>query len=88
MLQSFSQVIQHKRPAAWDESDARHFVQAWLREQTRTEEVYCVSFQGGVATIQAASPAVRQATQLLEYDLREVLGREGGPELKEVKVVR
>lgn len=88
MLQPLSQIVQDKRPRTWDESDARHFIQEWLRGQTHTEKIYCVSFSGGVATLQAASPAMRQAVKLLEYDLCEALEKSGGPELREVKVVR
>ena len=88
MLQPLSQIVQNARPRTWDESDTRHFIQAWLRGEMHTEKMYCVSFSAGVATVQASSPAMRQAVKLLEYDLREALQKNNGPELKEVKVVR
>lgn len=88
MLQPLSRIIDEKKTATWDESDARHFIQEWLRKQTQSERVFCVSFASGIATIQAVSPAVRQMAQLLEFDLQEALVTAGGPELKSVKVVR
>lgn len=88
MLQPLSAIIDNKRAAAWEESDARHFIQQWLREQTKTQQLYCENFRGSVAQIRAASPAVRMTAKILEYDLRQALASAGGPELKEVKVMR
>lgn len=87
MLQPLSKLLSEKKPE-WDESDARHFTQTWLRERTKTGQLYCERFEGGVATIRAASPAVRMAAKLAEYDLEQALKKSGGPKLQEVKVVR
>lgn len=88
MLQPLSSVITQKKSATWDESDARHFIQAWLRRQLHTERVFCVGFASGVATIQATSPAVRQMAHLLEFELKEVILEAGGPVLSAIKITR
>lgn len=88
MLQSLSEFLRKRTGAAWEEADARHFVQTWLREKTKTQQLYCERFQDGVALVRAISPAVRMVVKLAEYDLQQALTEAGGPKLKEVRVVR
>lgn len=87
MLQPLSKLLSSRKPE-WDESDTRHFIQTWLRERTKTGQLYCERFGDGVAVIRAASPAVRMAAKLAEYDLQQALKHAQGQELKEVRVVR
>lgn len=51
-------------------------------------QLYCEQFRDGVAVVRAASPAVRMAAKLAEYDLQQALKKSKGPTLKEVRVVR
>lgn len=88
MLQSLAKLLREKPASQWDESDARHFVQTWLRERAKTTQLYCETFHSGVAVVQATSPAVRMAAKLAEYDLQQALKQSRGPKLKEVRVVR
>lgn len=85
MLQPISHLFNEKK-FVWDKTDTRHFVQAWLRERLKTEELYCEQVAGGQATIRAESPADRMMVLVLEYDLNQALKEAGGEPLKKLKV--
>ncbi|MEK7556902.1 MAG: hypothetical protein AAB538_02910 [Patescibacteria group bacterium] len=89
MLQPLSNFLHEKKgQRAWDESDARHFIQKWLRETTHTQHVYCERFGQGVATVRAASAAVRQEVALSEADLKKAFRKAGGRTLARLVVTQ
>jgi len=86
VFQPLSKSLNLKRKIAWDEVDTRHFIQAWLRDKTKTNNLHCESLKRGIATVRAESPAVRMMVKLLEYDLQQELKEQDGPKLKDIRV--
>lgn len=70
----------------WEEVDQRHFIQAWLRQQLGTEQVYCQRVRAGVATIRVANPTLGQTILLLEFDLNQALVQEKQPPLTKLRI--
>jgi len=76
-------------PEKWDKTDARHFVQEYLRHELKvTEAIYCDSVQGDTAYVRATTPALRQAVLLLEYDVVLELAKHSDFKLKRVALSR
>lgn len=60
----------------WEEADIRQYVQRYLQEHLRSEEVYCERARHGGVAVRVASAAMRQAALLLEFELARDLQRD------------
>lgn len=76
MFQPLGRLTQQKGVRRLDETDVRHFVQTWLRTHLKLDHVNCEGYRAGVVTVRSASPAVRAAVKVLEFDLGRALKQE------------
>jgi hypothetical protein len=81
-IQSFFTKINHQ----YTENDLRHLVQEFLQQRRKTHSVYCDIVRNGQITIRVGSAAHRQAVQLLEYDIRELLKSKAEYDANQLKV--
>ncbi len=76
-------------PEQWDVTDVRNFVQEFLRHELSTADaLYCDEIRNDTAFVRAATPALRQAALLLEYDLVQELGKHTDFKLKKIALSR
>lgn len=82
---SLGSLFAKETPPAWDEQDVRFFVQNFLRDRMRTEQLYCERVVDDTAFVRVASPAARQEVLLWQFDLVEALEKRAGIRL--IKIV-
>ena len=75
-----------KEQTEWRPEDVRHYIQHFLREQLKTDALYCDEFVNGVASVRVATPTVAHATHLLEYDLAQAVLADTKKELASLRV--
>jgi hypothetical protein len=86
MLDSLNTIFIN-RQSSLDESDIRHFVQAFLRDVLHTEALYCERARDGLVVIRVSSPALFQEVFLLEHDVSRAL-QQLGFSLRKLSVIR
>jgi hypothetical protein len=73
-----------KTASHWDEADISFFIERYLRQELKTEALYCERVHGGVASVRCGSPALQQAALLSEFELQQLLRTETGYELTRI----
>jgi len=68
-------------------TDLKYLVQNYLRDQLKSNDLYCHSVHDGVAVIRTVSPTLQQEIRLLEHDLKRELLKEADYTLKSIRVV-
>ena len=72
MFQSLGKLFQQPSDVKiWDESDLKYLAQTYIRDELRSQHIYCAGTQAGILSIRVNSPTLQQAVHLLEYDLRQ-----------------
>lgn len=88
MFESLQHIADRRGAGQLEEVDTRAFVQMWLRSRLKTEGLHCVEARGHTVAVAAASPAIRQATALLEFDLAQALQAAVGFTLTDFRITR
>ena len=70
----------------WDESDLKYLAQAYIREELKTDNIYCAGTVSGVISIRVKSPTLKQAVQLLEYDIQQHMAQHAKYTFKKLDV--
>lgn len=87
MWQSLSSLFSDKEKLTWQEVDIKYFIQDYLRQMIKSDQVFCHSVQGGQAVVYSVSPVLQQEIRLLEYDLRRVVKTHTGYTLAKLRVL-
>lgn len=78
MWQGLDRLLHTKKPAGpWNEADVRHWVNQYLMQETKSNDLYCESASGGQLIVRVASALLKQEVLLLEYDLKRLLKDQG-----------
>lgn len=87
MWQGLDRLFRARKSAGpWSEADVRYWVNQFLAQEVKSNDVYCESASAGQLVVRVTSALLKQEVLLLEYDLRRALKEQGQWHLTELVV--
>lgn len=85
MFEKINFLFKNEKPL-WDSVDVQHWVQRYLQEETKSDQILCENVVRDCISIRVGTSSLHQEVILLEYDLKKKLKTMTGFELKKLKV--
>ena len=85
----FEQAFTHgSQKRTVDEKDIRHYIESYLRQQLRTDAIYCTQVQGKKVSVVVRNAADAQAVYVSQYELGQAVKAVLGVEISSMSVIQ
>jgi hypothetical protein len=85
MFRSVGALFEHRK-VSLDETDIKCLVERYLRDELKTDNLYCEQVKAGEVSVRVGEVFLQQEVYLCEYNLKEKLSSEAKYLMKQLKV--